>query len=97
MKLKPAAEPDGYYPLVKSPYHHYLYDIAKATPRRIPTVRQHEAFSKMRAALVSTYTCQGCGFYDARHGRSRSGVSRYNCAACQHEIRHRKRQVAICA
>jgi hypothetical protein len=38
-KLKPAAEPDGYYPLVKSPYHHYLYDIAKATPRRIPTVR----------------------------------------------------------
>jgi hypothetical protein len=32
MKLTPATESDGYYPLAKSPYHRYLYDIAKATP-----------------------------------------------------------------
>jgi hypothetical protein len=52
MKLKPGEQPDGYYSLVKAPYRRFLYDIRKATPRRVPTERQREAISKMRAALV---------------------------------------------
>ncbi len=71
MRLKPDEQPDGYYPLIKAPYHRFLYDINKATPRRVPTERQREAIAKMRVALVETYTCQGCGFSDASHGRSR--------------------------
>lgn len=52
MHLKPDAEPDGYYPLMKAPYLRYLYDITKAAPRRVPTERQRGAITKMRAALA---------------------------------------------
>jgi DNA polymerase III epsilon subunit-like protein len=97
MHLKPGPEPDGYYPLVKAPYHRSLYDITKAAPRRVPTDKQREAIIQMRAALVQAYTCRGCGFYDGSHGRSRSGVRHGYCAACRHEIRHRDRQASICA
>jgi DNA polymerase III epsilon subunit-like protein len=91
------AEPDGYYPLVKSPYHRYLYDIAKATPRRTPTEKQREAIEKMRAALIQTHTCQGCGFYDTSHDRSRSRLLQNYCAACRRAIRHCERQAEVCA
>jgi len=97
MKLKPSNNPDGYYPLVKSPSRRFLYDIGKATPRRVPTERQRGAIAKMRAALVQTDTCRSCGTYDSSHGQSRSGVSDGYCAACWREIRHRRRQAAICA
>ena len=82
MKLKPGEPPDGYYPLVKSPSRRFLYDITKATPHRIPTERQREAETSMRAALVTTDTCRGCGTYDGSHGQSRSGVTDGYCAAC---------------
>jgi DNA polymerase III epsilon subunit-like protein len=97
MHMKPGSEPDGYYPLVKSPYHRYLYDSAKATPRRTPTEKQREAIGKMRAALVQTYTCQGCGVIDTSHGRSRSRLLHGYCAACRREIRHHERQAEVCA
>lgn len=85
MHLKATDQPDGYYPLVKAPYHRYLYDSRKATPRRVPTEKQHEAIAKMQAALRETYTCQGCGRYDSSHGRSRFGVRHGYCAACRRE------------
>ncbi|HUZ04444.1 MAG TPA: hypothetical protein VMU62_03725 [Acidobacteriaceae bacterium] len=97
MKHKPGETPDGYYPLVTSPYRRYLYDIAKATPHRVPTERQHEAIARMRAALVQKYTYRGCGVFDGSHGQSGSGVTDGYCAACWREIRHRRRQAAICA
>ena len=97
MHLKPSNNPDGYYPLVKSPSRRFLYDIGKATPRRVPTERQRGAIAKMRAALVQTDICRSCGTYDSSHGQSRSGVSDGYCAACWREIRHRRRQAAICA
>ncbi len=97
MHLKPPDEPDGYYSLVKSPYRRLLYDITKAMPRRVPTERQRAAISKMRAALVEKYTCQGCGRYDASHGQSRSGVVGGYCAACWRELRRRRRQARVCA
>src|SRR5579875_209184 len=97
MKLKPGEQPDGYYPLLTAPYRRFLYDIRKATPRRVPTARQREAIAKMRLALVKTYTCQGCGYFDASHGRSRSGVRAGYCPACWHELRHRRRQARVCA
>ncbi len=97
MKLKPPDEPDGYYSLVKAPYRRLLYDIKKATPRRVPTLLQREAIAKMRAALVETYTCRGCGYSDASHGRSRSGVRAGYCPACWRELRHRRRQARVCA
>lgn len=97
MKLKPGGQPDGYYPLVKSPCRRFLYDINKATSRRVPTERQREAISKMRTALVEKYTCRGCGSYDASHGRSHRGVAGGYCSACWRELRHRKRQAKVCA
>ncbi|MGB8343328.1 MAG: hypothetical protein WCD86_00505 [Ktedonobacteraceae bacterium] len=97
MKLKPGEPPDGSYPLVKAPYRRILYDISKATPRRVPTERQREAETSMRAALVTTDTRGGCGTYDGSHGQSRFGVTDGYCAACWREILHRQRQAAICA
>jgi DNA polymerase-3 subunit epsilon len=97
LKLKPPEKPDGYYPLVKAPYRRLLYDINRATPRRVPTERQREAIAKMRLALVETYTCRGCGYSDASHGRSRSGVRGGYCPACWRELRHRRRQARVCA
>ncbi|HLI09594.1 MAG TPA: hypothetical protein VKV40_23735, partial [Ktedonobacteraceae bacterium] len=97
MHLKAPDEPDGYYSLVKAPYRRFLYDIRKATPRRVPTERQREAITKMRAALVERYTCRGCGYFDAGHGRSRSGVRAGYCPACWQQLRHRRRQARVCA
>ncbi len=97
MKLKPGEQPDGYYPLIKAPYHRFLYDINKATPRRVPTERQREAIAKMRVALVETYTCRGCGYSDRSHGRSRFGVRGGYCPHCWQQLRHRRRQARVCA
>lgn len=97
MHLKPGPEPDGYYPLVKSPYHRYLYDITKATPRRVPTERQRGAITKMRAALVQKYTCRGCGVFDRGLSRFRDGVADGYCPSCWREIHHRTRQADVCA
>lgn len=97
MHLKPAEESDGYYPLVKLPYRRFLYDSTKAAPRRVPTDKQREAITKMRAALRQQYTCRGCGVFDGSHGRSRSGVMNGYCGKCWREIRHRARQADVCA
>jgi uncharacterized protein YprB with RNaseH-like and TPR domain len=97
MHLKPGPEPDGYYSLVKSPYRRFLYDITKATSRRVPTEKQREAITKMRAALRQEYTCRGCGRFDGNHGRSRSGVMNGYCGNCWREIHHRTRQADVCS
>ncbi len=44
-----------------------------------------KAIAKMRAALVTTYTCRACGTSDGSHRQSRSGDSQGYCASCWRE------------
>lgn len=99
MKLKPVAGPAGCYFIRKSPYQRYLYDIHTSVPRRVPTERQREAIRKMRAALVETYTCRMCGYYDRSHGQDKHAprLLMGYCPSCRWEIRQQEKQIDICA
>ncbi|GCE15300.1 3'-5' exonuclease [Tengunoibacter tsumagoiensis] len=97
LKLKPLGEPEGCYFIQKAPYIRYLYNIQMAVPRRVPTDRQREAITKMRAALVQTYTCLRCGFYDSSHGRDKHHyLILGHCPGCRWEIQQKERQVEAC-
>lgn len=95
-KLKPAdtAQAVGCYFRLKDKEYIYLYRIDEAVPRRVPTPKQREAIEKMRATLVSTHTCERCGWYDSSHGQYKrhvttlkvSGEARRYCEDCRRYI-----------
>ncbi|GCE32210.1 hypothetical protein KDA_76940 [Dictyobacter alpinus] len=70
-KLKAVEPPTGCYFRLKDKQYIYLYEIAKAQPRRIPTEKQRETIVKMQAGLKRAYTCERCGWYDDTHGQQR--------------------------